>query len=350
MELSVLTYTIRSGGLDWMARYLAMQTFPKEKFEWIVVDGFYEDRKEELGDLCRSLGIHLIHVPEPELPYTCLDYNIASNGNLALAHVTTPNIVIIDDWHIFPQNLLESHMKYLAMGYAAIPQWIHVEHVVPTGEEYQSGYEGFISREVTSRIHEPDQRLRALRGIKKSQVVVDAPPSWWWPNATSVLSKHMIDLAQGYDERLNGGTGGTDNDIAWRMEALGLKCIFIPDLVVYHVDTTGLPRRPMKGLCQGPHDRNPFTYNQYHRGDPNLVENEQLRTFVEEGIKFLVCKECGACGVIDSQEVLKSNMRHRTLVPPSYAAGHPRARLLAARKEMRAKGYNHSTRCVICST
>jgi len=347
INLSVVIYTVRAGGLNWMLRLLGNQTFPTTNFELIVVDGFFEERKDSLGKLAKSLGIHLIHLPEPILSYRPMDYVIASNGNLALAHVTTDHVIIIDDWHFFPQNLLETHMKYLALGYAAIPQWHHVEFTEPTGLEYQTGYDDFVATNI--RITERDSRASGLQNLPPGKILVDVPSSWWWPNSTSVPAKYMIDLAQGYDERLNGGTGGTDNDIAWRMGEFGLKCIYIPDLVVYHIDTRSLPRRPYPGVCDGPHDRAPFVCNQYHHGDPNLVENEYLRAYVEDDVKFFVCKRCGVCGVLDSQDVLRSNIKNHRLVPPNFAAGHSRSDLLRVREEMRKNGYCHSSRCVLCT-
>lgn len=348
MNLSVITYTIRSGGLEWMIKYLAHQTF--QDFEWIVVDAFHEQRKEVLGDLSKDLGVHLIHLPEPDPGYKYLHYNIASNGNEALKHVTTPNIVIIDDWHVFPQNLLEEQMKYLEMGYAACPRWHHVAMKEPTGDEYTNGYNEFVaSLEVT----EIDQRSSkdAPRAFAHTQSIIKGcPASWWWPNASSVPSEYMIEKAQGYDERLNGGTGGTDNDIAMRMQLCGLKFLYLLYMDVYHINTSGLAVRQIPGLCETGHDRSPFTYNQYHKGDPNLVENESLITTVEDGIKFFKCKHCGVHGVIDSQDVINSNMRNRRIVPPTEAVGLPRGNLLEDRKKMIADGYTHITKCSICGS
>ena len=347
IELSVISYTVREKGLDWQAKFLSQQTFSKDKFEWIVVDGFYHERHDELTEQCRELGVHLIHLPPPELGYKVVGYDLASMGNAAFAHVTTPNIVIIDDHHIFPQNLLEVHAKYLKLGYASIPQWTHVDFFQPTGNEYEDGYDEFIKHEVKPRLHEPDPRMRGLAGIQPGQVVVDCSAAWWWPNSTGVPLKHVLDCG-GYDERLNGGTGGTDSDLAQRMLMAGVKYLYVPSLSVYHIDTSGLATRVIPDLCNDPHNRDPFACNQFHRGDPNLVENDHIRTFVEDGVKYFVCKTCGANGIIDSQDVLRSNAKSHQLIPPSFAAGYPRARLMKVRQELRDSGYTHETKCVTC--
>jgi len=348
MDMSVITYTIREKGLNWQAKFLSQQTFDKDRFEWIVVDGLYKERHDELASQCRELGIHLIHLESPQLEYKIVGYDLAALGNWAFAHVTTPNIVIIDDHHIFPQNLLETHFHYLKIGYASIPQWTHVDYFEPTGNEYETGYDDFIRSDVIPRLHEPDPRMKGLSGIQPGHVVIDAPAAWWWPNSTAVPAKFVIELAQGYDLRLIGGTGGTDSDLAQRMALAGLKYVYVPDLNVYHIDTSGLKTRTIPGLCGGPHNREPFACNAYHRGDPNLIENEYLRTFVEDGVKYFVCKKCGANGIIDSQDVIRSNAVARRIVPPSFAGGYRRANLLQVRQSLLDAGYSHSTNCVRC--
>jgi len=76
---------------------------------------------------------------------------------------------------------------------------------------------------------------------------------------SSDLSKYIIDLCGGYDERLNGGTGGTDIELAIRMKRAGLRFVYIPETIVYHIDTSGLIVRTMETVCPVGHDRTPFT-------------------------------------------------------------------------------------------
>lgn len=351
-EMSVITYTIREGGLSWMAKYLAGQTF--KNFEWIVIDGFYNARHDELTKQCKDLGVHLIHLPEPKLPYKLTDYNIASNGNEALKHVTTPWIVIIDDWHIFPDNLLETHIPFLKKGFSSIPTWHHIKRIVPTGDEYSS-YPVFEKSVLTPLIYDRDSRFTAFvenypRYMQLGhQCMIEASESWWWPNSTSVPTKFIIDECGGYDERLNGGTGGTDIELAIRMKRAGLRFIYIPETIVYHVDTSGLIVRTMDTVCPVGHDRTPFTNNQYHQGDPNLIETDTLKTVRDpDGIKYYTCKYCGGVGLVDSQEAINATYRSNHLVPPTTGGGIPRRSLLEERKKLFSNGYNHSTLCETC--
>ena len=351
-KMSVITYTIREGGLDWMARYLSKQTFTE--FEWIVVDGFYSKRHEHLTQLCKELNVHLIHLPEPVLPYKLTDYNIASNGNEALKHVTTEHIVIIDDWHIFPDNLLETHIPFLKKGFSSIPTWHHISKITPTGEEYDN-YPIFEKSVLTPLIYDKDSRF--VQFVEQyprymqlgHQSMIEASESWWWPNSTSVPSKYIIDLCGGYDERLNGGTGGTDIELAIRMKRAGLRFIYIPETVVYHIDTSSLVARTMDTICPVGHDRTPFTSNQYHQGDPNLIENDILKTVRDQdGVKYYECKHCGGVGLVDSQEVINSTYRSNHLIPPTIGGGISRRSLLEERKKLFSSGYDHSTLCEIC--
>lgn len=348
-ELSVVTYTIREGGLEWMMRYLSQQTF--KNFEWIVVDAFYEERKDLLKNLSIELGVHLVHLPEPKIAYKIWGYNLASNGNEAFKHVTTPYIVIIDDWHVFPQNLLENHLEYLKKGFAPIPQWVHTEKYLPSGEEYPD-YKNFsmlldhITRDEDSRMKDKN----VIASLENDPAMVLCNWTWWWPNASGIGTKYAVTLCSGYDERLNGGTGGTDVDLSYRMGLVGAKFLYLPKIKVYHLETSGLRTREFPDCCTASvnHDRREFTNNQYHQGDPNLVENDYLKTFVEDSVKFYDCKICGAHGVIDSQEVLKSNMARNKPIPPWYAAGKKRTTLFADREILMSSGYSHSTKCSIC--
>ncbi len=303
-KVSVLLITIRFGGLDWQLRYLAQQTHSVDEF--IVVDGCYESRHEEIMALARELGVNLIHLPEPELSYHAIP-NRCSNVNFAIAHARNPLCVFIDDWHVIPDNFIDTHVKLYNDGYAGVVRWVHTPFMS------LSSYDSFAQR---LGEEEEDDRILILNkdtdGDVRGNIVLDIPVDWWWPNSTSAPLNFLL-AVNGFDEIFNGGTGGEDVDIATRMSHLGLHYAMDTRVTCYHVSHVGIHSRPaIKPMCgNDKHDRKPFTYNEYYKGDPNLVENDYMTTQVVDGIKAFRCKKCGLQGIIDSGEVLRQRQRQK---------------------------------------
>ena len=349
VKVSALLITVRWGGVEWQLYYLSQQTRPVDEF--IVVDGFYDLRHGTLMKMAKELGVNLIHLREPELSYHT-SHNRCSNVNFAIAHARNPLCVFIDDWHVIPDNFIESHIALHNAGYAGVVRWVHTlpatlatydqfarwatEHT-PTMKDARLRYARKDTRAFTHERgqewineHVEDTRIKILN--KKfdrdvtGHIITDIPVDWWWPNSTSAPLESLL-AVNGFDETFNGGGGCEDVDIATRMSHLGLRYAMDPRLTCYHVDTTYLPVRPTtKPLCIY-HDRTPFTYNEYHKGDPDLVENEQLVTWKLSGVKFCKCKICGWQGLIDSSELLRSKREGQIVQAPLKSLGIQRTNL-----------------------
>jgi len=348
-KVSVLLITIRHGGLDWQLRYLAQQTHPVDEF--IVVDGFYDLRHEAMMTLAKELGLNLVHLREPELSYHTSP-NRCSNINFAIAHVRHPLCVFVDDWHVLPDNFIEAHVALYNAGYAGVVRWIHTPYME------LSDYNSFADRAEDCRpnmadachhfkhkqhfpfteergrawidLHVEDSRIRILNkdlsGDVRGNIVTDIPADWWWPNSVSVPLKYLL-AVNGFDETFNGGGGCEDVDIATRMSYLGMRFAMDTRVTCYHVNHVDIPIRPtVKPMCSY-HHKVPFWHNQYHDGDPELVESERLLTWWADGIRVCKCKLCGWQGIIDSSELLKLKKEHKAIQAPLESLGIRRTNL-----------------------
>jgi len=344
-ETSVVTITIRDGCLDKQASYLAAQTY--RNFEWIIVDRFYEERKDLMADLARENGLHVIHLPETFPEYRC-DSNVSSNANKSLCYSSGPHIVSLEDWHVIPPNYLEEHLNILKLGCAMLARWRRVRYINP------ASYQEFMEH---CDIYEEDPRYGALgrSGINVEEEMKNGKifiSEWnqWWPSSSSAPARFMIDLCGGYDERLNGGTGGNDSELSYRMRGAGLKYIYNPAVDIYHISHAGgeIKSGPLPyEVCS--HPRGSFTRNAYHPGGKELSdESDSLNVFYDDGVRYFNCKTCDSHGIIDSQEVLSRTMSVGNLKPPALAAGFPRNRLLEERKALFDSGFSHASLCALC--
>jgi len=185
--------------------------------------------------------------------------------------------------------------------------------------------------------HVEDNRINILnkrfdRDVR-GHIITDIPIDWWWPNSTSAPLEALL-AVNGFDETFNGGGGCEDVDIATRMSYLGIRYAMDPRVTCYHVSHVCVPVRPTREPLCVYHDRMPFMYNERHKGDPNLVENDQLVTWKDAGVKFCKCKICGWRGLVDSSELLRSKRAEKATQAPLKSLGIERTNLGTLRSSL----------------
>ena len=158
--------------------------------------------------------------------------------------------------------------------------------------------------------------------------------AWFWTNNASVATNSILTV-NGLDERYNGGTGGEDGGLGLSLHKLGMKFVYNPNALCYHIDHDEVPQAPKSikrlyenqninpekqyifGYSDHLHDLSPFVNNPFHDGDPNLMENEQFKCWRDTwNIKHYHCKLCGIEGICDSLEVLEIKKREDTYLAP----------------------------------
>ncbi|MHA1290352.1 MAG: glycosyltransferase family 2 protein, partial [Candidatus Thorarchaeota archaeon] len=336
-KVSVLLITVRWGALEEQVQYLAQQTYPVDEF--IVVDGFYKERHHRIKNLAEELGVNVIHLQEPKLSYQPF-HNRCSNVNYAIAHAKYPLCVFIDDWHVIPNDFIETHVNLYNDGYAGIVRWIHAlpiklltyENVVrqlsernPTMEDARQHFMKTKRTPFTEErgmkwidLHNEDERIKILNRLfdrdVRNYVITNIPVDWWWPNSASAPLKSLI-AVNGFDETFNGGGGCEDVDIATRMSYIGQRYAMDTRVTCYHVNTDSvMVRRTDPPMCEY-HDKSLFI------SDESLIENNQLTTWKVNGVRFCKCKICNATGVISSNELLDWKRKTREIQAPLESLG-----------------------------
>lgn len=314
-KVSISICTARYGGLEWQLKLLSRQTF--KDFEVIVSDGCYLDRENEIKVLATDLGLNLTYTHEV-FPFPS-KHARSINENITISLATSPVLIFMDDYQVFPENYIEEHYKTCSRGFASICRWKKVKYI---GDVDYS--------EVDLEITEEDPRYIEIQKRESQIHIREAPWDWWWPSSSAVPMS-FLRKANGYNEMYCGGTGGEDVDLSYRMWKLGLQYIYNPDVVIYHIehgnyDNPLIPMRktPHRGglpKCSYIHNVLPFTKNEYHQaGDRNLVENEWLYTWFDHGYKLFQCKHCGEKGAIDGIQMLentKKRCNEGIYVPPN---------------------------------
>jgi glycosyltransferase involved in cell wall biosynthesis len=305
---SVNLITVRKQGLDWQLYHLSKQTF--KDFEVVLVDGYYEERKEVIANKAKELGLNIQHHPLPVLSYIT-SVNIASNRNTALSYSKGDVVIFVDDHQIIPENFVERHIRTTHKGVATV------------GRQYalyrkRDNYFDFSTFSVEEIEHGDG---RADLGWVGTFVHGGA----FWTNNASVWRADALEV-NGFDERYNGGTAGEDTDFGTRLTTIGIKIFFSTDALVWHVDhsinplpgkkLSGVSDKVDKSLCN--HNRTPFTCNAYSQGDFNLIDSGSLHTWRDSnGIKYYICKNCGEIGHIDSIELVNKAVNKTSVVAPT---------------------------------
>ena len=299
VKASVNISTWREGGLDWQLKLLSQQTF--KDFEIVIVDGYYEERKDAIAAQAAELGLVVKHVPVPQLNYMT-ELTHATNRNEALKHVGGEVVIFFDDYQQPAPNFVETHVR-TCQPQIMVGVYQHSYHYRPDID-----YAVWATLPVDSYEHIDYRNPNNLPMIRNMD------PRSLWTNSSSV---HISDIRSvvGFDERYNGGTGGEDGDLGLRLHRAGCRMLYTTRTEVRHISHHHVPARKVlddipktvnQALCK--HDRDPFTVNQYHVGDKNLVESGSLYTYRDdEGVKYYVCSNCGRIGVIDSIEVLNAS-------------------------------------------
>jgi len=318
-KISVILETARYDGLDWQLKLLANQTF--QDFELILIDGCWEQRETEIVKLAENLNVKMTYIRE-QYPFIT-GHTRPINVNTCMKRADGDCFVFLDDYHIFPNNFLEEQYKIYEKGYAGMVRWKIAK--------CQSQIDYSIVEPIVVK---DDPRLDYFMDHKwefgkYGNWFTNVPWDWWWPNSTSV-PRRWIEIVNGFNELYSGGSGGEDNDVAYRMYSMGLKFAYNPNVVVYHIQHGGyatellpmrsLPHRKLESACNYAHDRRPFTKNEYYKdGDPNLIENDLLFTWMQDGYKVFQCKHCGEFGCIDGQQMLantKNRCEQQIYTPP----------------------------------
>jgi len=103
-KLSVITITIRQGFWNMMANNLACQTY--KNFEWVIVDGFPQNRAKLAREYGEKYGLNIKYVRDKK-PDVKRRYGLVNANNTAIDHASGELIVWLQDFILLPDTGLE---------------------------------------------------------------------------------------------------------------------------------------------------------------------------------------------------------------------------------------------------
>ena len=109
-DVSVICNTFRPGGIDIFLAGMRDQTYPKDRFEVILIDHRYEKRHAEVMALAREYGVNLIHAPEHRRNGKWAVCASGYNTGFALARGRI--ILMLVDWTYAPPMWIETHLNH----------------------------------------------------------------------------------------------------------------------------------------------------------------------------------------------------------------------------------------------
>ena len=147
-DVTVVCNTFRPGGIDVLLAGMRDQTFPRDKFEVVLVDHRYERRHQEVMALAKRYGVPLIHVPEHRRNGKWAVCSSAFTTGFAVARGRV--IIMLVDWTYAPPGWIEQHLKY----HGGTPTYVIGPYLYHTVGINRALYERLV-KEMPGAVHRP---------------------------------------------------------------------------------------------------------------------------------------------------------------------------------------------------
>jgi GT2 family glycosyltransferase len=216
MKLSVICCTKRANPhLEWAIESLNNQTF--KDFEYIVVDGLYEERAGKIVDLLKEKAkFPFGYVPDkPNIWKDIGKTALASSRNTGFLMANGEHVVFHDDECKMEPNWLERHNYWAEKNVCVAGSWI--------GHQYSDDQGNFVTG-----IYGPEWRL------KEHPEPFECNPAWLYGANFSVPLDAAL-AVNGNDELYCGQMGGEDCDFGIRLARYGYRVFFDPKCLVHYV-------------------------------------------------------------------------------------------------------------------
>jgi len=189
---------------------LKKQTF--RNFEYIIIDGYYNERKNEVLKLIKDMNVSfpVLYIGDKPSRWKGLRPAISNARNTALifASLESKYIVNHDDCTKMGRDWIEKHLGWLEQGYIVAGSWKGYEFKIEDKTEIEGCYG-------------PEYRTKI---IKEPQVV---GAGWFYGQNVSYSLEHALDV-NGFDEQLDGEVGQDDINFAIRLERKGIRTLYDP--------------------------------------------------------------------------------------------------------------------------
>ena len=274
LKATVIMPTNRYGWLENTFRALGRQTFPKEEWEFVLVDD-YGDRWDEVKKLAEENGVRTKYMHSKPAHWKT-NRQIANARNTGLIYADSELIIFFDDYMWVPPEWVGSHWgSYCDTRGATVARVkaARYKRIVLTG----AGLE----------VMGDDERCDKTRFKSPSQQEI---ASWFYTFNTSAPLYTIVDI-NGFDEEFD-ATSEEDIDLGLRLYRSGVRFVFLTheSITAYHLQHGGEVVEVRCNRCGG----------EIYIGDLHCWNHQ----------KVMPCPKCGS--MVDRSEIArKINMPAR---------------------------------------
>jgi len=226
MKISIIIPTIRSEHMiNFQLQSLTHQTFPKEKFEIIIVDDCPIGRRNEIENFGKSNDLNIKWMRSKK-PYYRSNANIGCARNTGLVRAEGKLIVFIDDFSVVRHRYLEKVWDI----YRQDKKFSHIGPVISV--EYQDNPPENINE---LKIRHTDPRSTKGKSSKIGHHFKKCKSEWFFTSNASAPLKNLIEV-NGFWEMAD-LTREEDVLMGYALERVGRKFCFIDniDISTYHM-------------------------------------------------------------------------------------------------------------------
>lgn len=205
----------------WVLESLKKQTY--KDFEYLIVDGLYNSRKEEVERIIKEAGIDfpVTYLPDKPTRWRGMRPALCNGRNTALMFAKGEYVAFHDDCCKLNVDWLEKHVKWLEQGYLVAGNWIAFQSTDENGK----GIVGVYGWEHRSKI------------VKSPNFTT---PGWLYGGNFSFPLRVALDV-NGFDEELDGEMGQDDISFGFRAARKNYVVMYDPTCCLeYHYSKHGM--------------------------------------------------------------------------------------------------------------
>lgn len=258
ISVSAICVTHRPGYIDTLVGSLSQQTLSQDKWEFILVDDLFDQRKEAVKKYVLGKIKNFKHMPPKELK----SFSAAVSAlNTGIMHAQGELIYLINDSIYLSPRCLERHYEvYQKYGPKVLISGPVIDALVASGQSVYLGArpvfftppipvklkdnfdeavednfisvfaEPFVPPVVSPRL--PDWRLGAIANAQIEEHLFENTSrlggSWWWAGRNDSAGLEALFIINGFDESFEGRYGAADGDAGQRMIWTG--CRYLVDI------------------------------------------------------------------------------------------------------------------------
>lgn len=229
-KITVLCATCRIGGIDVLFQTLIGQRF--RDFEFILVDRYWRERREEVGELFDKADFPITHLPPRKL-LSYLDTGVATNTGIALARGKL--VCFLADYTYAYPEWLDDHWRVYQefkgdatfVGYRdriappPLKEKLDIESCKISCFREPFHPERLDELEILYSERKPLSPLEHITGPYS-----EIPWHGFMIYCNESLPKDILDRVGGLDEEYDGGLGWQDADLGYRAMKAGHRFVF----------------------------------------------------------------------------------------------------------------------------